>query len=238
VGGFFYGLVIFLKGKLSIMKLPVSRGGRFVRFCKKIADVLESKFYRFVLKPLVFVIPTSVMIAILADSNLCSKLVPIIGSGPTEILKDSQLFLVVATFTLMHLGSAIENLISQLGNPESELNREDFHSILATLNEVVSAKMTRFLKATKTALKENWDKDKIFTEITHPDQQLALLVKAIHGLFEYLSKNQVNFRVGLIKIENCKPSEFFCFQPEEHPPKTKISTLCAPTSSIMRAIQT
>jgi hypothetical protein len=219
------------------MKLPVSQGGRFVRFCKIVSDFLESKTYRFFLKPLLFVIPTSVMIAILADSDLLSSLEKILGAGPISIIKSSQLLIVISAFTLMHLGSAAENFISQCGNPSSELNREDFHSILATINEVVSAKMARFLKATKTALSENWSKDRIFSEITQPDQQIALLVKAVHGLFEYLSKNKVNFRVGLIKIDKGKPSEFFCFQPEEHPPKTKISTLGAPTSSVMRAIQ-
>lgn len=216
---------------------PVFRTTRFRKVCKILNDIISHKTYLLVIKPFIFILPISLLITILADSGLCNQLECIIGKPATETLKNSQLILVISTFTLITIGNSIESLVNQYSEPNLELVRDDLHSILSSINEVVSAKKSRFLKTTKQALAEKWDKKTIFTEITQPDQQISLLVKAVHGIFSYLFHNEVDFRVGLMSIENNKPVEWFCFEPEEHPPRTGPETLGAPTSTIMRALE-
>lgn len=216
---------------------PVFRTTRFRKGCKFLNDIFSNKIYRLFIKPFLFILPITLLITILADSGLCNQLESMIGKTATDTLKNSQLFLVILTFLLITLGNSIESFIRQYSEPDLELARDDIHSILTSINEVVSAKKSRFLKTTKQALLERWDKKTIFTEITQPEQQISLLIKALHGIFTYLFHNEVNFRVGLMSIKNNQPVEWFCFEPEEHPPRTGPDTLSSSTSSIMRALE-
>jgi hypothetical protein len=143
-------------------------------------------------------------------------------------------FIVILIFAIT---TSLEGIIKAYATPDVELTRDDLHSILCSIDQVVSGKKTRFLEATRSALREGWNKETIFTYITRPDQQLALLIQAIHGIFTYLNGNTIDFRIGLMAIENDTPKDWTYFVPDEYPPKTSAVTLTAPNSTIMRALQ-
>jgi hypothetical protein len=101
----------------------------------------------------------------------------------------------------------------------------------------VASKNERFLDSAKRSLREKWKAAKIFREITKPEQQIALLVYAIQGIFEFIYKQKVVIKVGLMEIKQNKPKEWFAFAPKDLPPKTGADVLSVPTSAIMRCIE-
>lgn len=218
--------------------IPVFRTNLITKICHRINIFFNHATYVCFVRPVLFVLPISFILMTLADSELCKQLGDVIGSRAADFLQKSQLMLVFMSFALITIGSSLENLIKAYATPDCELLRDDLHSILNNINGVVGSKKSRFLKVTKLAILNRWGKEKIFLEITQPEQQIALLVKALHGIFEYLFKNKVNFRVGLMRVADNKPSEWFCFEPEDHPPRTSAKVLSAPTSAIMKALKT
>lgn len=219
------------------MQIPVFRSNGFVKICHRISSQFDEIWYKFIIKPIIFILPISFFLAIISDIEIFKSAIKIFPEQIQDELLKSHLILVASIFFIIQTGKGIEELIRHWGKPNSELNRDDLHSILTCINEVVCGKMRRFLSTTKVALREKWEHDRIFNEITQPSQQIALQVKAIHGFFEYLTNNNIQFRVGLMRVVNGKLVDWSSFFPDEHPPKASIEALSSPTSTIMRALE-
>ena len=216
---------------------PVFRRNNFRIACFRINNYSETKVFKFLLKPVCFVLPLAFLLLVLPEKDLYEEITKWIGSEFAKNVENWQLPALAVVFVLFSISSLVGEIITEFAVPDSELTRDDLLSILYSINTVVSSKNARFLTKTKEALKHRWDEKVIFLNITQPDQQLGLLIKAIHGIFEHLHNNAVNFRIGLMSIEDNMPVAWAFFVPEEHPPKTSPTTLSAPSSTIMRALQ-
>ena len=213
---------------------PVFRRNNFRIACFRINNYSETKVFKFLLKPVCFVLPLAFLLLVLPEKDLYEEITKWIGSEFAKNVENWQLPALAVVFVLFSISSLVGEIITEFAVPDSELTRDDLLSILYSINTVVSSKNARFLTKTKEALKHRWDEKVIFLNITQPDQQLGLLIKAIHGIFEHLHNNAVNFRIGLMSIEDNMPVAWAFFVPEEHPPKTSPTTLSAPSIPALR----
>ena len=127
--------------------------------------------------------------------------------------------------------------IKEYSKPNSCITSDEILAIVSAIDSVVDSKNHRFLDATKRSIREGWDGNKTFSEITKPEQQIALLVYAVQGVFEFIYNREVEIKVGLMEINNNTPKEWFAFAPKDLPPKTGPRDLSAKSSAIMRALE-
>ncbi len=210
---------------------PEFRTTTFRRRSLDINKALEYWLVKYVVGPIIFIIPISILNCIITDDDLIKKL-----PFKDKILEYQIPFIIILIIMII-LSKVFYSIIREYSKPNSQVAQDELCAILEALNTVVSSKNERFLNGAKNALKYNWKPTKIFQEITQPEQQIVLIIIAIQSLFEILLKQNAEIRVGLMEIKNRKPSQWFTFAPKETPPKTGPDTLSAPTSAIMRAVQ-
>lgn len=210
---------------------PEFRTTRFRKVCYFINNFLEKWYIKYLLGPVFFVLPVVILNTIISERDLLLQL-----SYAQKII-NYQIPLIIILTSLILLSKIFNTIIREYSKPNSHISQEELLIILDTLNTAVSSKTERFLNVTKKVLANKWKPAKIFQEITKPEQQIALLIFAIQGIFEFLFKREVEIKVGLMEIENNKPTEWFTFAPKETPPKTGPNTLSAPTSAIMRSLE-
>lgn len=217
---------------------PEFRTSRVAKICFKLSNAFDHWVFKFIISPIFFIIPASILLKILSSSQLCTEFERVIGPAASKYLKESYLLAVFIVYGLLQGFKHINNIINHLSKPNSELNREDILSIINSINNIVASKKDRFLNETKQAVRENWDKTKIFERITQPEQQIALLIHGIKAVFDYLLKDEVDFRVGLMAVKDGRLVDWFAFAPTSHPPRTSVETLSSPSSTLMRSIST
>lgn len=114
------------------------------------------------------------------------------------------------------------------------------HEVLET---VVASKATRFGKYVKGLLHSNPGSGNntkspktAFSDITQPEQQIALLTQAIHSFF---SDNfpDISLRVSVACIKDGSPYEWLYWYPEEAAPRTDIENLRDKNSSMSRCVR-
>ena len=210
---------------------PEFRTTKFRKLCCCINNFLETWYIKYLLGPVLFVIPVVSLNTIISERDLLLQL------SYAQKTIEYQIPLIIILTSLILLSKISNPIIREYSKPNSHISQEELLIILDTLNTAVSSKTERFLNVTKKVLANKWKPARIFQEITKPEQQIALLIFAIQGIFEFLFKREVEIRVGLMEIENNKPTEWFTFAPKETPPKTGPNALSAPTSAIMRSLE-
>ena len=210
---------------------------RLNKICREILPFLDHWFTRFVVTPLLFVLPSTIVVSALANSNLLKQFEKAIGQGILGQLYSNHLMFVIAVVALTQIMRSIYSIVSHFAHEDTGLSKDNIVSVLTTIETVVQSKCNRFLRKTKIALKDKWSPSEIFTNITKPEQQIALIVQAVHGIFETLYGNKVEFRVGLMSVKNEQLTDWFVFAPENKPPKTDVTSLSTPSSAIMRALK-
>jgi hypothetical protein len=142
----------------------------------------------------------------------------------------------IATFAYVAFLKTIYAAIEHYSKPDRELSRDDLQAILQSINVVVGDKAKRFVGHAKVSLtSHNLPQDRVFQEITKPEQQIGLLVSALQGVLGFLDKDTL-FRVGLLIIQDGKPVEWAHFEPAERPPRTQATELDHPGSTVMQCI--
>ena len=134
---------------------------------------------RFVLAPIFFIVPSTILVSSLSNTNLYQQLEASLGPQIAGTLKSSHLLIIIWVVLLTYIGRSLFSIIQHFALEDSELTKKDIVSILNTIDVVVQSKCNRFLRNTKQVLKKNLSSSEIFKMITQPDQQIALIVQAI-----------------------------------------------------------
>lgn len=216
---------------LYIMIKPEFSTSRFTKLCCFFNKFVHHWSVKYGFGPILIWAPAAVFTILLQSTELIKQL-PF-----SESLIRYQLPLLILFVVFGVIGNVLLQIIRDYSVPNSQISKDDFFTILNSLNVVVSSKNERFLKATKEALKEGWAPERVFEEITKPDQQIALLICSIQGIFETIFEQKVEIRVGLMELENKKPADWFVFAPYASPPRTSSAVLKSPSSTIMCAIK-
>lgn len=217
------------------MLKPDFRSHKFNRLCNSIDNGLEKTFFKHGISPLLTSICSS-FILIISRNDLVKSITILDQKYIDFINKNNILFILILTIILI-LFSTIRSYIKDWGRPRSCLTRDDVVSILDSFYQIVENKSQRFLANTKLCLENNWSPEEVFKKITVPDQQLMLLTKGVQGVFETLYKNEINFRVGLLRVTADNHLKWQSFYPRESPPKISMEKLEKPQSAVKSALQ-
>ncbi len=188
---------------------------------------------------MIIVLPPTIMMAVAQKAELKNEAVnwaptlgEMLGSG-------SGLAVLILAPVYMALVKLIYEGIKWYGKPARELSKTELISILNALEIAVNEKAKRMATGAKGALgKTAICPKETFKSITLPGQQMSLLITGIHAVFERLSGDSIEFRVGLLKVETNRPTEWLAF----HPPATvpsmsadELANKCSTVSSCIRS---
>ena len=220
------------------MHKPTSNDSFFRKSCRKITESCNHWFVRNFLRPVFFILPPSLITHAATKNNLTPQLEKLLTPEISQFLSQSSLFVLIGAFLYVAILRSIYSAIEHYSKPEREINRDDILVILTSIGLVVGDKMKRFSDQAKAAISKTiLNPDQIFFELTHPEQQINLLIAALKTSIERIDQTDSFFRVGLILIKNDMPYEWACFVPAERPPRTTAVELSPPGSTVMRSIK-
>jgi hypothetical protein len=220
------------------VRKPVVGDSRSREFCRKFVRFSEHWLVKNLVRPVIFIMPPSIITLVATRSGLQAQLDPLLGHKIVSLLNDSALLVLVFASLYVYLLRTIYSAIEHHSKPERELNRDDLNAMLNSLNVVVGDKMKRFSSYFRSIDQEKrLCGNDVFQNITQPRQQIGMLVAALRGVFEFIDSSDALFRVGLLIIKDDKPCEWAHFEPAEHPPRTEPSELANARSTVMHCIK-
>ncbi len=221
------------------MHEPVIKESNLKKICRKIVSICEHWLVKQFLRPIVFLLPPMLITMIATRKGLQDDAESLVGQGIGVFLNSSALLVIVGAYIYVVAFKALYAAIETYAKPEKELEVKDVFAILKSIEIVVEDKTKRMANEAKKAINSASICGKsTFLQITRPDQQIPLLVRGIRTVFEYMDSSKANFRVGLLKIENDKPIDWYSFEPISCPPRTQATGLQSPTSTVSRCIKT
>ncbi|KPX43160.1 Uncharacterized protein ALO68_01425 [Pseudomonas syringae pv. helianthi] len=220
------------------MQRPVV-GDNWGKACaRSIVKISESWLVKTILKPILFLLPPTLLTTIATRQGLPSNISQYIPSNAASFINDSAIAILIGAYIYIVIIKALYSLIYNYSKPSRELLVSDILAINKAFEIIVSDKYKRMSDEAKIALKStNMCPSSTFMRITKPEQQIALLVSGVRRVFEQIDETDALFRVGLLKVENNKSTEWVCFEPMSHPPRTEASQLASPYSTVSLAIK-
>lgn len=221
------------------MPKPIIEQPLTKRICKKITSFCETWMVKHILRPVFFLMPPAFLTLIATREGLRDNIVKYTSASTGEYLNNSAILILLITYLYVVIMKAIYAWIVNHAKPEKELEVGDLLALLKAIDIVVSDKTKRMSMEAKLLLnKDRACGQKTFLQITRPDQQIPLLIGGIRNVFEYMDNTDTVFRVGLLKIENNKPIDWYSFDPVSLPPRTPAKALKTPTSTVAHCIKT
>ncbi|MBU2874162.1 hypothetical protein [Marinobacter salexigens] len=206
--------------------------------CRRTVRVCESWFVKHIARPILFLFPPILVTTLAVRQGLHADVVEFAGESVGNFLNSSALIIIVGTYVYVVLMKAAYAAIRSYAKPARQLETGDLFALLKAIDIVVGDKTKRFNSEAKLRMKAaDVCGRKTFLQITRPDQQIPLLIAGIRSVFEFMGSKNTAFRVGLIKIENDKPVDWYSFDPASSPPRTPAADLKAPTSTVSRCIK-
>ena len=217
------------------MRSTLSEASWRSKACKKLTPIFEKWWARYIFGPLLVSIPPALALGYLRLPKVRAYLDGIlpVPLGSFLATHEVQLFFLAVfwSYALVALYGAVQGC----AKASEEIDTVGLLALFETIEKVVGAKADRFEAATRT-LAANASAGDVFSVITQPDQQIALLGAGLHGFFESLEK-EVAFKVSIAAITDGKPTEWFYYAPPSDPPRTSIETLRRPESAICQAVR-
>lgn len=220
------------------MNEPIIKDHLGRKACKKIVSFCESWLIKHIVRPIFFLLPPSLLTMIAVRKGMQAEVVQYAGQTVGEFLNNSALLIIFCTYIYVVLMKAIYAGIKSYAKPAKELEVGDLFALLKAIDIVVGDKTKRVTSEVKRIINNNNVINELkFLQSTRPDQQIPLLIVGLRSVFEYMDKEKTVYRVGLLRIENDKPIDWFSFDPASLPPRTEAQTLSAPTSTVSQCIK-
>jgi hypothetical protein len=209
------------------------------KICRKLVVFFNTWFVKHILRPIFFLLPPSLLILLATRDGLAQNVVDIAGEGVGNFINNSALIIILGTYLYVVIMKAVYAAINSYAKPAKELEVGDLIAILKAIDIVVGDKTKRMSNEAKSIMLRGKVCGKAtFSQITRPDQQIPLLISGLRSVFEYMDQDKTDFRVGLLKIENNKPIDWYSFDPVSFPPRTGAKELGAPTSTVSQCVKT
>lgn len=208
--------------------------GRNAQYCVRLSRLISRWWARYILGPIFVTAPPGVVLAFYRF-----KLDAHLPAAWAEYLHNHQLHFLVLCGAWVYVLTAAHGWVEHCARKYEGIDVKGLLALFETLEEVVRAKAVRF----EGALKQKAESSRptasaVFQEITKPEQQIALLGRAIHGFFSSISEG-VAFKVTIAEIDKSgMPTNWLQYIPEiDSSPKTPIDFLRNPESTICRAVE-
>jgi hypothetical protein len=204
---------------------------------KKIVSGCDSWLSKHILGPIFILLPPILVTAAATKSGMQSQIVEIFGDKFGSFFNNSALVIILSSYFYTVIIKAIYAAIKDYAKPSKELEVGDLIALINAIDIIVSDKTKRMSSEAKESLVKNGLKaSETFLKITKPELQIPLLISGIKSVFEYMDNNII-FRVGLLKINKGKPTEWYAFEPISTPPRTDAKTLGSSSSTVNHCIK-
>jgi hypothetical protein len=162
-----------------------------------------------------------------------------------SFLDEYEVQIIVVCVVLNALPTVVNPLISLLSTKsKSFAGLDGLTALIHSLKSIVDAKYKRFeLVRNNLSSQPGAPSNSIFSEITKPDQQIAIIVETIHLFIKEVAKQRVKgiqdsqIKVRLIKVESNDLNNYFHCAPENCQPYTPIAKLKNPDSTAFRCLE-
>ncbi len=216
----------------------VSGDNQAKKYCRKFVNFCESWLIKHILRHVIFLLPPSIVAASATRTGLRQEIVNVIGQDILGYLNAPATVLLISSYLYVVIVKALFAAIRSYSKPARELQVNDLLAVFKALDIVVGDKCKRMSANAQIALKQkSICPSETFSIITKPDQQIPLLVSGVMSVFDYIDRSGANFRAGLMRVVDSKPSEWYAFEPVSSPPRTPIDELSDSTSTISRCIK-
>ncbi|MCP3924776.1 MAG: hypothetical protein GY714_19540 [Desulfobacterales bacterium] len=196
----------------------------------------------FVIRPVLLVVLPSLIVFMLTKENVGAPFFKLLDNSGFnnwgETVKKSAFLIITFAISFQFIAKATYEFLLKHSRPKKEIGVDELMWISDIIENIVGEKCKRMADHARETIKEDeiCAKD-TFKTITKPEQQINLLVVGLCKAFEQCINSKVKFRVGLLKIENNKPVEWFFYEPANETPSTTAKELCATTSTVMKCIK-
>lgn len=203
----------------------------------RFSGFLERWWVKFLIIPLLATAPPGILLLLL-DLGVKPT-----GLGETQSLIDylfeHPLRTVVSVSLYLIAWNALVAFAQNYGRGKEEIDVGGLLTLFEVLERVVGAKAERFGQHVKTAdsLEQPVDGRRTFEAITQPEQQIALIASGLHGFFDAIDRQGVNFRVTVAEIIGGRPVGWFYYYPPSEPPRTPIAGLAERDSAISHCLK-
>lgn len=206
--------------------------------CRTIVKTCESFFVKHFVYPVVIVLPPAVMMAVAQKAELKKAAVDLAPSLGEMLSSGTALAVLIGAPIYMALVKAAYAGIKSYSKPARELSKAEVISILNAIEIAVNAKSIRMAAGAKGAIgKGSICPKETFKDITLPGQQMSLLTLGIHAVFERLSGDSIDFKVGLLKVNMNKPTDWLAFHPQAIVPSMSAEELAHKNSTVACCIR-
>lgn len=220
------------------MQQPVVGDNWAKGLARKFIKFSESWLIKTIVRPIVFLLPPTLLTASATRQGMAAEIQELLPASVANFLNESALIILAGAYIYIVIIKSLYALIKDYSKPSRELSISDILAINKALEIVVTDKYKRMSEEAKNSLKQiQICPSSTFAKITKPEQQIALLIASIKRVFEHLDETNALFRVGLLKIQNSKPTDWVAFEPISHPPRTEPQQLSAPSSTVAAAIK-
>ncbi len=220
------------------MQHPVVGDNKRKKLCRLTVKFCELWSVTYFLRPLLFVLPPMIITLAVTKKSINTDIIELFGRYIGNLINNSGLIIIIGLFLYITIMKALYAAIYSYSKPAKDVDIDDLLAILKALNLVVGDKCKRMSNEVKKVLAQTTIcPATTFNNITHPEQQIPLLIAGIRSVFEYMDKTNAMFRTGLLRIASGKPIEWVAFEPASNPPRTAAKNLSVPTSTVMHAIK-
>lgn len=202
-----------------------------------VVEILQTWWSRYILRP-IFVSILPIFLAFYGTDPVHER-VKSFSPRVTNFFDYHVLEILTCATLFIFFMTVLYGWIERKAKSSGSIADKELHTLLKVLDGVVGAKAERFGKYLRGATSTEYlAPGTVFAEITKPDEQIALLGQALYSYFESIDQDHVNLRVGVAALKNCElEDDWLYFAPQTQPPRTPLSTLRHPDSTISACIR-
>ena len=229
------------------MRKLLSEQGKLGRCCCWLSKLINIWWVKYFMLPLLQTAPPGFIIFSIdhknsVDAGKATETAntavdnPIFNETVTYLADNPYMAFSMAAVYLIVLNGFI-SLIKDNCNQVEEIDSKGLLTLFEALEAIVGAKANRFGEYLKSYTNGTKSSAEVFSDITRPDQQIALIAAGLHGFFDAIDTVGVNFRVCVILVEDGIPSDFYYYHPISEPPKAEIEDLQSDESTVSACIR-
>ncbi|HEM7769444.1 TPA: hypothetical protein U2L27_001553 [Acinetobacter baumannii] len=233
---------LFLLLLLYIFKEKIDLYLKKIDFYYKIKRLIDSLSLKFI--ALVLAGINGYIMLCLGSEEKAKWFKKIFGVSGTFILDNGGLFVflsIIIAGLYPWFSSFISSKCNDFENKYYELSKQYdiVLKVLEQIERVVIEKRQRFARASRDFLSApQTPKHKtVFERITQPDNQIKLLIEALHDCIRSIYPNEFS-KVALIKVKDGHLDDWVCHSPYDTKPRTTIAQLKNSNSTFSRTLST
>lgn len=207
------------------------------RAARWLTEYFDQIWIKFFVGPVLLAVPPGLLTAYFAKASLHVEFVQVLPGGLVRLLDAHPLEALTVALAWVPILTLLRATVQHVAKSYA-LPVQGVVYLLDVLDRVVDAKAQRFGNFAKAVVNgQKKGKAAVFSEITQPEQQIALMPGALHAFLDSIDATRTTFQVGVLAIEEGIPVDWVHFWPANDFPRTDIQALQSDESAICRCVR-